>query len=78
MGKQEGYKIRMTKFLGSDEYGYTYEIKFNKSLEHTGRYEGIEQGLDAYVKREAKEEVANSFKRLMASIIYFFKTRFTR
>jgi len=28
--KEKGYKIRMTKFIGSDEYGYTYEIKFNK------------------------------------------------
>jgi hypothetical protein len=49
MKKEEGYKVRSHMFKGTSEYdgkilGYTYEITFNKSLEHTGRFSGIEDG----------------------------------
>jgi len=36
------YSILSSKFIGDN----TYEIKFNKSLEHTGRFKDIENGLN--------------------------------
>lgn len=54
--EEEGYGITSTTFLGSEKFKayniYTYKISFNKSLDHTLRYEGIEKGLDMYVKYE--------------------------
>lgn len=51
----EPYKIFSSKFLGSNDGRHTYELTFNQSLEHTGRFTGIEQGLDAYRQNEIKE-----------------------
>jgi len=61
MKKTEGYKVRSHTFKGAHSlngkiYGYTYEITFNKSLEHTGRMRGIEKGLDEYVRKENKQK----------------------
>lgn len=55
------YKVRSHTFLGTSVYngeviGYTYEITFNKSLEHTGRFKGIEDGLNDYCKKEIEEQ----------------------
>lgn len=50
------YCVIMSKFKGYSEDGSaTYEITFNKSLEHTGRFKGIEDGLNGYVKKESKK-----------------------
>jgi len=79
MKKEKGYKVISHTFKGrlihNDEvYGYTYEITFNKSLEHTGRMQGIEQGLDAYVKKEVKEEFTGSFRNVWYSFINWIKS----
>ena len=55
-------------FKGTSEYngeilGYTYEITFNKSLEHTGRFTGIEDGLNAYCKKERRTENLNKMAK---------------
>jgi hypothetical protein len=53
MENTEKYRIQMTKFLGYGSDGSaTYEITFNKSLEHTLRFKAIEDGLNAYVEKE--------------------------
>ncbi len=57
MKKEDKYKVESHTFKGVEEFngkviGYTYEITFNKSLEHTGRIKGIEDGLNNYVKKE--------------------------
>ena len=44
------YKITAHRFLGEEYDRYTYELTFNKSLVHTGRWKGIGVGLDAYEK----------------------------
>lgn len=71
---KEPYRVTATKFIG---YGYngsaTYEITFNKSLEHTGRFTGIERGLNAYVSREKYAYVLDSFKQLLYSVIGLFR-----
>jgi len=57
MENTEDYRIVMTKFIGYGPNGSaTYEITFNKSLEHTGRFKGIENGLNEYVKNETNLE----------------------
>jgi hypothetical protein len=75
MKKNEGYKIRSHMFKGSNEFGYTYEITFNKSLEHTGRMQGIERGLDAYVKQELKEELTNTPARTWRLLLQWLKSK---
>jgi hypothetical protein len=57
MKKEDKYEVESHTFKGPEEFngkviGYTYEITFNKSLEHTGRIKGIEDGLNNYVKKE--------------------------
>nr|WP_298658706.1 hypothetical protein [uncultured Flavobacterium sp.] len=42
----------MFRFIsGNDLEGYTYEITFNKSLEHTVRMQAMIDGLNRYDKR---------------------------
>lgn len=71
--KNEPYRVCSSKFIGRNEFegyeSYTYELTFNKSLEHTGRFTGIEEGLNAYVKREAKEDFKNSFVNVWRSFV---------
>jgi len=50
--KEDNYFILSHTFKGSDSYGYTYEITFNKSLGHTGKFKAIEKALDKYDKDE--------------------------
>lgn len=74
MKKEEPYRVSSHMFIGTSEYdgkilGYTYEITFNKSLEHTGRFSGIEDGLNAYCKKERKTDIADNFKRLWHSLV---------
>ena len=78
MKKEEGYKVRSHMFKGTSEYngeilGYTYEITFNKSLEHTGRFIGIEDGLNAYCKKERRTDITDNFKRLWYSLVRWVK-----
>ena len=64
--KTEKYRVisHMFKgYTGNDEYPrYTYEITFNKSLEHIGKFKGIEDGLNRYDKIEPWKELINSLK----------------
>ncbi len=53
--KLESFKVTSSKFLGSKDGRYTYEITFNQSLCHTGRFTGIENGLNEYRLQEEKE-----------------------
>ena len=78
MKKEEGYKVRSHMFKGAKELngeiiGYTYEITFNKSLEHTGRFSGIEDGLNAYCKKECRTDITDNFKRLWYSLVRWVK-----
>ena len=58
----------MHKFIGYSETGSaTYEITFNK-LEHTGRFQGIEDGLNAYCK-ERRTDVIDNLKSLWYSLV---------
>lgn len=78
MKKEEGYKVRSHMFKGAKELngeiiGYTYEITFNKSLEHTGRFSGIEDGLNVYCKKERRTDVTDNLKRLWYSLVRWLK-----
>ena len=78
MKKEEGYKVRSHMFKGAEELngeiiGYTYEITFNKSLEHTGRFSGIEDGLNVYCKKERRTDVTDNLKRLWYSLVRWLK-----
>ena len=67
---EEKYSVVMHKFIGCSETGLaTYEITFNKSLEHTGRFKGIEDGLNAYCKKERRTDIIDNFKRLWYSLV---------
>lgn len=58
------YKIILSKFLGCNDYGHcTYELTFNQSIVHTGRWKGIEDGLNAYRENEIKEEEKKVLKK---------------
>jgi hypothetical protein len=50
------YWVVSSKFLGQQNGLYTYEITFNQSIVHTGRWKGIEDGLNAYRENEIKEQ----------------------
>lgn len=51
--KSAPYGILRHKFIGgNDREGYTYELTFNKSMEHTGKHKGICEGLDRYDRME--------------------------
>lgn len=68
--KNEKYKIVMSKFIGYGSTGSaTYEITFNKSLEHTGRFTGIEDGLNAYCKKERRKEIVEILKHLLCLLL---------
>jgi hypothetical protein len=77
MKKDEGYKVVMHKFIGyNNETGSaTYEITFNKSLVHTGRFKGIEDGLDAYCKKELRTDMFDNLKRLINSLLRWAKIK---
>lgn len=78
MEQENEYKVLSHKFCGNEGfegkvYGYTYEITFNKSLQHTGRFSGIEKGLNDYVRREKINNLKYNFKSLWYSLIYLIK-----
>lgn len=78
MKKEEKYRVTSSTFNGTSEYegkiiGYKYEITFNKSLEHTGRFTGIEDGLNAYCKKERRTDVGDNFKRLWYSVVRWIR-----
>ena len=74
MKKDTPYRVEMYKFIGYDEAGSaTYEITFNKSLEHSGRFQGIEDGLNKYCAKERRTDVADSFKDLWYSFVKSIK-----
>lgn len=73
MKKTEPYRIIMHKFIGrSGSGGYTYEITFNRSLVHTGKFSGIAEGLNRYEKRERIENISESLSDLWWKIKNFF------
>jgi hypothetical protein len=50
---EPSYHVDMYKFVGDvSKEDYTYQITFNKSLEHSGKFSAIEKGLNDYDKRE--------------------------
>ena len=77
--KPKDYKVLSHMFMGHTKEGdhewYTYQITFNKSLEHTGRFTGIEDGLNAYVKRERRTDIWDALKSLWWAVCRFFKRR---
>jgi len=75
---KDKYEVISHTFLGTKDYngevyGYTYKITFNQSLLHTGRINGIEDGLNAYVKKENRQDVTDSFKQLWYAILRLVK-----
>lgn len=79
---EEGYKILAHKFIGYNDYGngkgsYTYELTFNKSMEHTGKWAGIEKGLDDYDKKQIKKDFSNSFKNVWVAFVRRIKLMFS-
>ena len=71
---EDGYKILSSTFKGGG-LGYTYELTFNKSLEHTGRFKGIEDGLDAYVKKELSQNLTDSVIGVWTAFIVWVKSK---
>lgn len=73
--EEKEYRVVMHKFIGYNEQtgSATYEITFNKSLEHTGRFIGIENGLNAYCKKERRTDILDSVKHLFHSIIIWIR-----
>lgn len=68
--KNEKYKIVMSKFMGYGSTGSAkYEITFNNPLEHTGRFTGIEDGLNAYCKKERRKEIVEILKHLLCLLL---------
>jgi hypothetical protein len=39
------------------------------SIEHTGRFSGIEDGLNAYCKKERRTDIGYNFKRFWYSLV---------
>jgi len=58
---RKSYRVVSSTFKGSQNGLYTYELTFNQSLEHTGKFSGIEKGLNDYTKNEYKEEISQNF-----------------
>lgn len=55
--KLNPYVIISSKFTGRDRNGnHTYEITFNQSIVHTGRWKGVEDGLNKYREEEIKQD----------------------
>lgn len=75
--KDKPYKVTMHTFIGSTKHddnnaSFTYEITFNQSLVHTGRFKGIEDGLNSYRKKEKRSDVIDSFKSVWCSLKNLF------
>ncbi|RYC69608.1 hypothetical protein [Spirosoma sordidisoli] len=73
MNPEEEFRIRSTKFVRREVYDdgskcYTYEISFNRSLEHTGRYNIMEDALNKSLKEEARKDLWFAVVRLYYSI----------
>lgn len=75
MEQEEKYRVVMHKFIGYNEKtgAATYEITFNKSLEHTGRFCGIEDGLNAYCKKERRDNIIDNIRNLWYSVVLWIK-----
>ena len=70
---EEKYSVVMHKFIGYSETGLaTYEITFNKSLEHTGRFKEIEAGLNACCKNELKTDILLRILYLIPFVLFAF------
>lgn len=70
--KYKPYEVTMHTFMGSTIHpdgseSYKYEIVFNQSLQHTGRFQGIEEGLNRYRKREYKQDFLSSIPNVFKS-----------
>jgi len=77
------YRVTSHTFLGSESHtlsdgkvyeSYEYKITFNQSLVHTGRMKGIEDGLNAYVKKEAKRNLIESITDFWYCFVVYLKS----
>lgn len=74
--KVEPYRIVMTRFIGDDTH-FTYEITFNKSLVHTGKYSAIEKALNSYDKKEPFKNALDHAKGVFVSLWYGLRYLFS-
>lgn len=76
--KPERYRIVSSRFIDSDENLFTYEITFNKSLVHTGKFSGIEKGLNKYDKTEPFVTAFGHIKGFFSSLWYGLSVLFKK
>lgn len=77
--KTDDYKITSHMFVGTEcvgdkVYGYTYQVTFNKSLEHTGRIDAMADGVNARVKQE-RQSMMHPFAKTLENLKDFFKKK---
>ncbi len=68
------YSVVSSKFLGESNGLYTYELTFNKSLEHTGKMSAMADGLNAYDKKEAREDFKEAGGNLWWAFVNWLKS----
>ena len=71
--KTEKYRLTSSIFKGSNEFGFTYELTFNKSLQHTGKFSAIEKGLNNYDKMEPLRCFYGGLKQIGYALKMLFK-----
>jgi hypothetical protein len=63
--KTDEYRVIASEFKGTSQSGsFIYELTFNRSLEHTGKFKGIEDGLNEYDRKERIQEIKSTLSRL--------------
>ena len=72
----EPYKVIMHEFVGDSE-NFTYKMTLNKSLVHTGKWKGIENGLNRYDKLEPFYSAFDHLKGFFVSIWYGLRYLFS-
>ena len=56
------FSVVSSKFIGESNGLFTYELTFNQSMVHTGRWRGIEDGLNKHRENEIKEREGEILK----------------
>jgi hypothetical protein len=78
--KEKEYRVTSIKFVRAhevyeDDFIFIYEISFNKSIGHTGRIKGIENGLNKYVESEFKINSISLLNKILSSVVSIFKKK---